>query len=616
MQFQVMNSPFKQEQADLLNQVLPSMTENQKIWLSGYLANSQAASFTATADPVLENALETEVSSQASVQSATREVTILFGSHTGNCEALAGEISEKLKQQDYKVTLSVMDDFKPKNIKKVQDLLILTSTHGDGDPPDNAMSFYDFIHSKRAPVLDDLRYSVLSLGDSSYEFFCQTGKEFDERLEELGGKRIYPRIDCDLDFEEPAEEWFDGVLATLNNAKQVNNEGKNDVQLAQTDKVMNKPIYSRTNPFKAEILENLNLNGRGSNKENRHLELDLEGASLEFEPGDSLGVFPENDPALVAKLIEKMEWNPEEHVPVNKQRELRPLRDALTSTFEITGLTKPLLEKAAQLTANKELNKLITSDHHEELKAYLYGRDLIDLVQDFGPWNVTAEEFTGILRKIPPRLYSIASSLKANPDEVHLTIGTLRYDAHGRKRTGVCSGQCAERSQPGDALPVFIQHNSNFKLPESPDTPVIMIGAGTGVAPYRAFLEEREETGAEGDAWLFFGDQHFVTDFLYQVEWQKWLREGVLTRMDVAFSRDTSEKVYVQHRMREKSRDLYQWLQAGAVLYVCGDEKYMAKDVEAVLLTILQQEGNMNKEEAETYLADLRKQKRYQRDVY
>ncbi|MFD2926145.1 assimilatory sulfite reductase (NADPH) flavoprotein subunit [Halobacillus naozhouensis] len=615
MQFQVMNSPFKQEQADLLNQVLPSMTESQKIWLSGYLASSQAAS-TVTAEPDTGNDSGTEASSLTVDQTATREVTILFGSHTGNCEALAGEISEKLKEQDYKVILSDMDDFKPKSLKKVKDLLILTSTHGDGDPPDNAMAFYDFIHSKRAPALDDLRYSVLSLGDSSYEFFCQTGKDFDKKLEDLGGKRIYPRIDCDLDFEEPAEEWFDGVLATLNNAKQVNTEEGQGSQQEQTNTSIRKSVYSRSNPFKAEILENLNLNGRGSNKENRHLELDLEGANFEFEPGDSLGIFPENDPALVAKLIQELEWDPEELVPVNKQGELRPLRDALTSTFEITGLTKPLLEKAGQLSANEELNKLVMPDNQEQLKAYLYGRDLIDLVQDFGPWNVTAEEFTAILRKIPPRLYSIASSLKANPDEVHLTVGALRYDAHGRKRTGVCSGQCAERSQPGDTLPVFIQRNSNFKLPENPDTPVIMIGAGTGVAPYRAFLEEREETGAEGESWLFFGDQHFVTDFLYQVEWQRWLREGILTRVDVAFSRDTSEKVYVQHRMLEKSHDLYQWLQDGAAIYVCGDEKYMAKDVEATLLTILEQEGQMSIEEAETYLAELRKQKRYQRDVY
>lgn len=604
------NSPFSQEQGELLNQLLPTLTETQKIWLSGYLANTQSTV------PSGQSNVETNTALQDSAQNKTREITIIYGSHTGNCEALAEELSKKLEHQEYKVTLSSMENFKPKGLKKVEDLLILTSTHGDGDPPDNAISLYDFLHSKRAPELEDLRYSVLSLGDSSYEFYCQTGKDFDARLEELGGERLYPRVDCDLDFEEPAEEWFDGVLAILNDTKDVSQAGDPSSQPGPKDTTENQSNYSRKNPFKAEILENLNLNGRGSNKETRHLELDLEGANLEYEPGDSLGIFPNNDPVLVDQLLQEMDWNAEEQVSINKQGELLPLRDALITTFEITSLTKPLLEKASQLTNNEELNKLLSPESKEELQNYIYGRDLIDLVQDYGPWPVSAAEFIKILRKIPVRLYSIASSAKANPDEVHLTIGAVRYDTNGRNRTGVCSVQCAERSESGDSLPVFVQRNQNFKLPENPDTPVIMIGAGTGVAPYRAFLEEREEIGAEGETWLFFGEQHFVTDFLYQVEWQKWLKEGVLSRFDVAFSRDTSEKIYVQHRMLEKGREIYQWLENGAAVYVCGDEKYMAKDVEAALLFILEQEGGMSKEAAEQYLADMRNQKRYQRDIY
>ncbi|MGA9289696.1 MAG: assimilatory sulfite reductase (NADPH) flavoprotein subunit, partial [Anaerobacillus sp.] len=454
------------------------------------------------------------------------------------------------------------------------------------------------------------RFSVLSLGDSSYEFFCQTGKDFDNRLEELGGTRIYPRVDCDLDFDEPAEEWFDGVTNLL---KDVQSAGDTSPTAKESQDV--EKSYSRTNPFKAEIIENVNLNGRGSNKETRHLELDLEGSNLTYEPGDSLGIYPENDRELVEQLIEEMGWNPTEQVTINKQGEVQSVREALTKTYEITSLTKPLLQKIAALTPNEELNNVLDAEG-EELKTYLYGRDLIDLVRDFGPWPVPAKDFISVLRKIPVRLYSIASSSKANTDEVHLTIGALRYDAHGRGRKGVCSGQCAERSQPGDVLPVFVQSNQNFRLPEHPDTPVIMIGAGTGVAPYRAFLQEREEMGARGESWLFFGEQHFVTDFLYQVEWQKWLKEGVLSRMDVAFSRDTDEKIYVQHRMLERSKELYEWLDQGAHVYVCGDEKYMAKDVHAALVTILEQEGNFSESEAETYLADLRIEKRYQRDVY
>ncbi|KGX91810.1 assimilatory sulfite reductase (NADPH) flavoprotein subunit [Pontibacillus marinus] len=609
MQFQVMNSPFNEEQAELLNRLLSTLNESQKVWLSGYLAAPSSA-----AAATVEKEVSPESATAVAAPINTREVTILYGSHTGNCQELAENLSQKLKQQDFDVTLSSLDDFKPKSIKKVEDLLILTSTHGDGDPPDNAMSFYDFLFSKRAPKLDGVRYSILALGDSSYEYFCQTGKDFDQRLEELGAERIHPRIDCDVDYEEPADEWFTGVINQLNEQKsgqQGNQASTGDLQ----EQTAVHTEFSKSNPFEAEILENIDLNGRGSNKETRHIELDLEGSNLEYEPGDSLGIFPENDSSLVDTLIEEMQWDPQENVAVNKQGEYRPLREALTSYFEITNLTKPLLEKVTQFTNNEKLTQLIAEDQ-EELKAYIHGRDLIDLVRDFGPWQVSPQEFTGILRKIPFRLYSIASSSKANPDEVHLTIGAVRYNAHNRDRTGVCSVQCAERSEIGDTLPIFVQRNSNFKLPENPDTPIIMIGAGTGIAPYRAFLQEREEIEATGESWLFFGEQHFESDFLYQVEWQRMLQEGTLTKMDVAFSRDNTEKVYVQHRMLEKSDELYQWIKNGAHVYVCGDEKYMAKDVHAALLTIFEKEGNMTPEEAEEFLSELRKTKRYQRDVY
>ncbi|MFK3959816.1 assimilatory sulfite reductase (NADPH) flavoprotein subunit [Pseudalkalibacillus hwajinpoensis] len=607
MQLQVVNSPFDKEQTELLNRLLPTLNETQKIWLSGYLSVPGSSEAAADTETVAQGVSASEAFSKK--EEKTRELTILYGSHTGNCQSLAQSFFERLENEKYNVTLSSLDDFKPKSLKKVEDLLLITSTHGDGDPPDNALSFYDFIQSKRAPELNDLRFAVLSLGDSSYEFFCQTGKDFDKRLEELGATRLYPRVDCDLDFEEGAEEWFEGVTGVLKEDQSTSES------TSQTKPGESNLTYSRTNPFKAEILENVNLNGRGSNKETRHIELDLEGSNLEYEPGDSLGIYPENDTALVLQLIEEMNWKREEQVTVNKKGDVQPLEEALTKTYEITSLTKPLLKKIAELTSSSELKRMVEAEG-EELRTYLYGRDLIDLVKDYGPWNVSAQEFVNVLRKIPVRLYSIASSSKANPDEVHLTIGALRYDAHGRARTGVCSGQCAERSQAGDTLPVFVQRNQNFRLPDHPDTPIIMIGAGTGVAPYRAFLQEREESGASGETWLFFGEQHFVTDFLYQVEWQKWLKDGVLTRMDVAFSRDTEEKVYVQHRMLERSKELYEWLQQGAHVYVCGDEKYMAKDVHIALVHILEQQGDFSESEAEAYLADLRNAKRYQRDVY
>ncbi|MBV5123333.1 assimilatory sulfite reductase (NADPH) flavoprotein subunit [Bacillus halotolerans] len=605
MQLQVMNSPFNQEQAELLNRLLPTLTESQKIWLSGYLS-AQSVSVLETSGALAA------VSAGVTAPAISKEVTVLYGSQTGNAQGLAENAGKQLEERGFQVTVSSMSDFKPNQLKKINNLLIVVSTHGEGEPPDNALSFHEFLHGRRAPKLDDLRFSVLALGDSSYEFFCQTGKEFDQRLEELGGKRISPRVDCDLDYDEPAAEWLESVCEGLSEAEGGSAAAPAPAASPQTG----ESAYSRTNPFRAEVLENLNLNGRGSNKETRHVELSLEGSGLTYEPGDSLGVYPENDPVLVDLLLQEMNWDPEEIVTLNKQGDVRPLKEALISHYEITVLTKPLLEQAAHLTGSEELRELLAPGNEGKVKAYIEGRDLLDLIRDYGPFSVTAQEFVSILRKMPARLYSIASSLSANPDEVHLTIGAVRYDAHGRERKGVCSILCAERLQPGDTLPVYVQHNQNFKLPKDPETPIIMVGPGTGVAPFRSFMQEREETGAEGKAWMFFGDQHFVTDFLYQTEWQNWLKDGVLTKMDVAFSRDTEEKVYVQHRMLEQSAELFEWLQEGAAVYICGDEKHMAYDVHNTLLDIIEKEGNMTREKAEVYLADMQQQKRYQRDVY
>lgn len=612
MQLHVINSPFNQDQADLLNRLLPTLSEGQKVWLSGYLAAAQSA-------PVLETQ-EGQRAGRSSenttqVQRAAKEITILYGSQTGNAQGLARKFGKLLEGAGHQVNISSMNDVKPNHIKKIQYLLILTSTHGEGEPPDNALSFHEFLHGKRAPRLEDVHFSVLSLGDSSYEFFCQTGKELDVRLEELGGKRLYSRADCDLDYDEPAAAWMEGVLLSL---KGDDGEAAAAVYTAAVSAEAAAVVstYSRTHPYPAKVLENINLNGRGSNKETRHLELSIEGSGLTYEPGDCVGIYPDNHPVLVQQLIEALIWDPEALVAVNKNGDMLPFREALLSYYEITVLTKPLLEKIAQLSENAQLQELVSSSDSAALKKYLEGRDLLDVVRDYGAWGKSAQEFVSVLRKIPARLYSISSSPLAHPDEVHVTVGTVRYEAHGRKREGVCSAYCADHLQPGDTLNIYIQPNDNFKLPANPDTPIIMIGPGTGVAPFRAFMQEREESGAKGKSWLFFGEQHFVTDFLYQTEWQKLLKSGVLTHMDVAFSRDAEKKVYVQHRMLEHSGQLFEWLEEGAVVYICGDEKNMARDVHAALLDIIGREGGMSREEAESYLASMQQQKRYQRDVY
>lgn len=619
LQLQVTNSPFNESQVELLNRLLPSLTETQQIWLSGYLSAIGRTTGAAQAGAELQVQSNTsgnvEAGVVASKPAASREITVLFGSQTGNCQRLAGSLSRKLEEQGFQVTLSAMNSFKPNALKKVENLLLLVSTHGEGEPPDNARIFHEFLYSKRAPKLDNLRFSVLALGDTSYEFFCQTGKDFDQRLEELGGKRLSPRVDCDLDYDDAVAQWFENVIGALNANLNATSIAATAVQAAE-DLESGEPLYTRNHPFMAEVLENLNLNGRGSDRETRHLELSLEGSNMQFEPGDAIGVYPENHPELVDAIIHTMGWNPDETVPFNKKGDEGSVREALLRHYEITVLTKPLLDQAAKLSRSSKLGELLQPERAPELKEYIQGRDLLDLVQDYGPWEGTASSFVNILRKLPARLYSIASSYKANPDEVHLTVRSVRYEAHGRERYGVCSVHCAERVQPGDTLPIYIQHNPNFKLPANPDAPIIMIGPGTGVAPFRSFLEERGELGAEGKSWLFYGDRHFVTDFLYQTDWQRMLKDGLLSKLDVAFSRDTEEKVYVQHRILENSREVYEWLQEGAHIYICGDEKHMAHDVHSALITVIQHEGGLSPEEAAAYLDQLQQEQRYQRDVY
>ncbi|MGX4202146.1 diflavin oxidoreductase [Bacillus sp. JK74] len=376
------------------------------------------------------------------------------------------------------------------------------------------------------------------------------------------------------------------------------------------------PEYSRNNPFPAKVLKNINLNHEGSNKETRHIELSLEGSGFSYVPGDALGIVPENDPELVAELLAEMQWDGEQVITINKKGDTLPLKEALTTYFEITLLTKKILQQAAEFTESEELKVLVTSEDASQIKEYMYGRDLLDLLREFGPWKASAQDITALLRKTPPRLYSIASSLAAHPNEVHVTIGVVRYNSYDRDRKGVCSVQCAERAAEGDTLPIFIQPNKHFHLPESEETDIIMVGPGTGIAPFRSFIEERAVNKVSGKTWLFFGDQYSATDFLYQDELEKYQEEGVLTKVDKAFSRDTEQKVYVQHKMLENSKEVYQWLQDGAYFYICGDKEYMAKDVHETLISIIEEEGNMSREEAEEQLAAMKKEKRYQRDVY
>lgn len=613
----VTNSPFTEEQATQINELLQTLTPEQKVWLSGYLvANQQLTSGTSDTQGSQIGAVSKDTETmlqqnEPTIQPEKRAITLLYGSETGNAQGLAEIFEERLSNIGHNVTLKAMDEFKPKNLKNVEDLFIITSTQGEGDPPDNAAELHEFIHGRKAPKLEGVRFSVLALGDQTYEFFCQTGKDFDKKLEELGAERLYERVDCDVDYEEDAEKWMANVINTIDSAP----EGTQSEQVvSESIKSAKEKKYSKANPYQAEVLENINLNGRGSNKETRHIEFLLDNFGEEYEVGDCLVVLPQNDPALVELLMSTLGWDPGDQIQISEDGDTISLEEALTSYFEITKLTRPLLQNAAAYFDNEALEDKVQDS--EWIQNYIEGRDFIDLLNDFPPEELEPEDLYQILRKLPPREYSISSSYQSLPDEVHITVGAVRYNTHGRDRSGVCSVQFAERIQPGDTVPIYLKRNPNFKFPKDGDTPVIMIGPGTGIAPFRAHMQEREEYGYKGNTWLFFGDQHFTTDFLYQTEWQEWLKDGVLEKMNVAFSRDTDQKVYVQHRIAEHSKEFNEWLEKGASIYICGDEKNMAKDVHQAIRNVLVKEQNLTEEDAESYLKQMKKDKRYQRDVY
>ena len=591
--------PLTPEQQQNLNAVLATLSPEQSAWLCGYLAAVNAA-----------GAAGAPVAAAPVAAAADQKVTVLFGSQTGNGEGVASDLVGALQAKGVAAELQDMGSYKPQSLKQEKNLCVVVSTHGEGDPPDNAMDLYAFIHGRRAPKLEGMNFAVLSLGDTSYEFFCKTGQDFDGQLEKLGGTRLLDRVDCDVDYEEKAEAWV-AELAEVFASKTAAVAAPVAVAAGGVPAAAPVSDYSKKNPFPAALLERVNLNGRGSAKETLHLELLLEDSGLTYEPGDALGVVPVNDAEYVDDLLGALDGSADEEVVTSKG--IETLRDALMGTFEITTITRPFLRAYSEAVGSKELETLLGDN--DKLNEWLYGRELIDVLNTWPAKGIPSAEFLDMLRKLPPRLYSIASSLAAHPDEVHLCVGITRYDAHGRSRKGVCSTYLADRVALDETIRVYVDANKNFKLPASVDTPVIMVGPGTGIAPFRAFVEEREIQGG-GKNWLFFGEQHFDTDFLYQTEWQQWHKDGILDRIDVAFSRDQAEKIYVQQRMRENAKDLYGWLQEGAHLYVCGDESRMAHDVHAALLDIVQQEGGKSAEEADAYVKDLQKDRRYQRDVY
>ncbi len=585
------SAPFPVEHIRALNAVMADTSVEQRHWLAGFLAGYHAAS----APPMTAPRPEAR---------AKIPLTILFGTESGNSEGVAAEAKKTAAKQGFTAKLVDMAEISPAEIAKMPHLLVIASTWGEGDPPERAVEFYKGLMAEDAPRFEGVRYSVLALGDSSYVNFCEVGRRIDVRLAELGGERIAPRIECDLDYERQATDWTEGALAKLAELalpEPATAEAARGAVILDFASPQAAPAYGKAHPFPAEITELVNLNGSRSGKQTIHLELSLAGSGLTFEPGDSLGIVANNEPAVVEVVLRAagLEGDAE-------------LSQRLACDFDITALSRPVMEALARVNPAPALKDLLGGDGW---RRYLEGRQIVDLLEDF-PGPLASEQLTGLLRRLPPRLYSVASSLKATPEEAHLLLGLVRYQSHGRERTGVASGLVAERLAMGDRLGVYVKPNKNFRLPEDPDRPVIMIGPGTGVAPFRAFLQERQALGARGRSWLVFGDRNYTHDFLYQLDWQDFLKEGVLSRIDIAFSRDQPEKVYVQDRLWERRAELYGWIEEGAHLYVCGDEKAMARDVHAMLARIVADQSGRNAEAAEGYLGDLRKERRYQRDVY
>ncbi len=586
------------EQLARLQTAVDDFSSHQLAWLSGYLwgmVNQNTVTSTPVSAPVPQD----------------ETITIISASQTGNARRLSEQLREKLLSEKLNVNLVNAGDYKFKQIAQEKILVIVASTQGEGEPAEEAVALYKYLHSKKAPSLNETAYAVFALGDSSYEKFCQAGKDFDTQLAQLGAKPLLARIDADVEYQAIADEWIEELSQLLK--ARVPTQSTHQLVAAQVgsvDEIHSSP-YTKTSPLTASLSVNQKITGRGSLKDVRHIEIDLGDSGLRYQPGDALGVWFDNDPALVEELIGLLWLTGDEKVQVAEQS--YTLRDALTHHLELTQNTPLIVEKYANLSKDETLLGLISDK--QALLHYAQNTPIVDMVRQAAA-QPTAQEFVELLRPLTPRLYSIASSQAETEDEVHITVGVVRYDIDGRARTGGASGFLADRLKEGDELRIFIEHNDNFRLPADSTKPVIMIGPGTGIAPFRAFMQQRDNEEATGKNWLFFGNPHFVEDFLYQVEWQRYVKEGLLTNISLAWSRDQAQKVYVQDKLREQGEEVWHWIEEGAHIYVCGDANHMARDVEQALLEIISQYGNMDSESADEFLSELRVERRYQRDVY
>ncbi|CNK33785.1 NADPH-dependent assimilatory sulfite reductase flavoprotein subunit [Yersinia alsatica] len=590
--------PLSPEQLARLQAAVGEFSPTQMAWLSGYfwgMVNQQPGAVVAPA-----------VAAPAALT-----ITLISASQTGNARRLAEQLRDDLLATKLNVNLVNAGDYKFKQIAQERLLIIVASTQGEGEPAEEAVALHKFLLSKKAPKLPETAFAVFGLGDTSYEHFCQAGKDFDNKLAELGAERLLDRVDADVEYQESAQQWRQRVVAALQARAPVQSTAAAAItQSGVVDEITSSP-YSKAAPLTALLSVQQKITGRNSEKDVRHIEIDLSDSGLRYQPGDALGVWFDNSPALVDELLALLWLKGDELVSIDGQN--MPLSQALHSHLELTQNTTVIVDKYAALSRDEKLIALLAD--RAALQHYAKNTPIVDMVRQ-APSDLNADQLVALLRPLTPRLYSIASSQAETENEVHITVGVVRYDIEGRPRTGGASGYLADRLEVDGDIRIFIEHNDNFRLPANPETPVIMIGPGTGIAPFRAFMQQREAEGATGKNWLLFGNPHFTEDFLYQVEWQRYVKDGLLTRIDLAWSRDQADKIYVQDKLREQSAELWSWIQQGAHIYVCGDANRMAKDVEQVLLDVVALHGAMDAEQADEYLSELRLARRYQRDVY
>lgn len=572
--------------------------EDQRAWLNGFWAG-------------LNSRIIMTGQVAGGQQQAMKTVNILYGTQTGNAELLANDAADAARNAGLTPVVESLEDIELEQFAEMERVVIVTSTYGEGEMPDNAQLFWEALTATTAPRMENMNYAVLAIGDTAYDDFCEAGKLFDIRLEQLGANRVAARLDCDVDYEDPAAAWIEETMPVI--AEFGSDDAPSDgAQPVAAGKPKEKSKWNRKNPYSSVVSTNRLLSGEGSAKEIRHFEFELADSGIKYEAGDALGVMPVNNPQLVSEILDRLNLSADASISGQDAS----LGSLLTYNYEISTPSKELINAIEERAGHDELTHIVSNGDKESMENFLWSKDSLDLINLNPDVTFSAEELIGMLKPLQHRAYSISSSGLRNPDQIHLTIASVRYKSHGRDHGGVCSTFLADRIAEGDQAGIFLSPNKAFRVPENNDAPMIMVGPGTGIAPFRAFLHERQERGANGKNWLFFGDQHRSCDYIYEDEITELEGQGIIHKLDLAFSRDQEEKIYVQTRMKENGAEFYAWLEEGGYFYICGDATRMAKDVDRALHEIIMQHGGRDEDGAIEYVNAMKKEKRYLRDVY